>query len=341
MLPVETRQIYDILVTILGNSKQGGFNTNETQYQFNSPWCTVENGGIPDMKYNLEVSFSLGKFHDWSTNHGGNLSKLIKRWGTSELLNSYFETVKSLNESKYYELDLFKDTENNFYGIENNVLLPQTFTKIDLSKCRKNKLVEYLKERNITQDIIDKYNLGYTTWDEELWQDRDRLIIPSYDINGDLNYWVGRDFTKNPKKVKYKNCNVDKKNIIFQEDKIKWCSDIWLCEGAIDCIYGNGNTVSLLGKVLTKDSELYKKIKEKAKANVIICLDGDVDVSEIKKIYRLVSDELSRDKVWYVRLGTDELPWKDFGEAYQNGGKENMIKIMKSKKHFHDMDLDF
>lgn len=339
MLPLEVKSIYNILQTILGESKQGGFNVNETQYQFNSPWITDENSGIPDGKYNLEVSLSLGKYHDWSTEHGGNISKLIKRWGTSELLSEYFAIIDEFKENKYYNLELFKDNQNNLLGITNNVVLPPTFTKINLEKCKKKKLVEYLKKRNINQEIIDYYNIGYTTWDEEKWQDRDRIIIPSYDINGDLNYWVGRDFSGNPKKVKYKNCNIDKKQIIFQEDKIKWNADIWLVEGAIDCIYGNGNVISLLGKALTKDTELYKKIYKKANANVTICLDGDVDISEIKRIYQLLNQGKLYGKIWYVRLGTKILPWKDFGEAYEEDGKKNIIKIMKSKKQFTELEL--
>ena len=94
MLPVELRRVYDILRLILGESKQGDFNVNETQYQFNSPWITEENGGIPDGKYNLEISLSLGKYHDWSTENGGNISRLIKKWGTTELLKEYFNIIK-------------------------------------------------------------------------------------------------------------------------------------------------------------------------------------------------------------------------------------------------------
>ena len=339
MLPVECKRIYDILTMLFGNSKQGSFSKSVDQYQFCCPWERDENGGIPDMKFNMEINFSIGKWHTWCCNHGGNISKLIKKWGNSELLKEYFTIINEIKESKYYNLDLFKDTEFSLYGINNNVILPPTFTKINIEKCKKNKLVDYLNERKITQDIIDKYNIGYTTWDEEQWQDRDRIIIPSYDSNGDLNFWVGRDFSGNKSKVKYKNCKVDKKEIIFQEGKILWSSDIWLVEGAIDCIYGNGNTVSLLGKTLTKDCKLYKSLNEKANANIVICLDGDVNDNEIKRIYNLLNKGRLYNKIWYVKLGTDELPWKDFGEAYQDGGKNNIIKIMKSRKQFSEIEL--
>lgn len=339
MLPVELKRVYDILRLILGESKQGDFNVNESQYQFNSPWITEENDGIPDGKYNLEISLSLGKYHDWSTENGGNISRLIKKWGTKELLNEYFNIIKEVKESRYYDLELFKDNGEDL-GYYNQLKLPLTFKKIDLKTCRKKKLLEYLEERKLTQDIIDFYNLGYTTWNEEDWQMKDRIIIPSYNSDGDLNFWVGRDFINNKqsKKVKYKNCKADKNKIVFQEDKIQWNNDIILVEGGIDCLYYN-NSIALLGKVLKKDHEIYKQLYEKANANIIICLDGDTDISETKRIYNLLNVGRLCNKIWYVRLNTDELPWKDFGEAYQQGGKKNIIKIMKSKKQFSEIDL--
>lgn len=339
MLPVELKRVYDILRLILGESKQGDFNVNESQYQFNSPWISEENGGIPDGKYNLEISLSLGKYHDWSTENGGNISRLIKKWGTKELLNEYFNIIREVKEAHYYDLELFKDNGEDL-GYYNQLKLPLTFKKIDLKTCRKKKLLEYLEERKLTQDIIDFYNLGYTTWDEEDWQLRDRIIIPSYNSDGDLNFWVGRDFINNKqsKKVKYKNCKADKNKIIFQENKIQWNNDIILVEGALDGIYYN-NSIALLGKVLKKDNEIYKQLYEKANANIIICLDGDTEISETKRIYNLLNIGRLRNKIWYVRLKTDELPWKDFGEAYQQGGKENIIKIMKSRKQFSEIEL--
>ena len=49
-------RIYMILVDILGESKQGGYDKDKFQYQFNCPQCKEENYGIPDGKYNLEVN---------------------------------------------------------------------------------------------------------------------------------------------------------------------------------------------------------------------------------------------------------------------------------------------
>lgn len=339
MLPVELRRAYDILVLILGESKQGCFDVNNSQYQFNSPWITEENNGIPDNKYNLEVSFSLGKYHDWSTDNGGNLSRLIKKWGTKELLAEYFRIVNEIKETRYYDLELFKDNGEDL-GYYNSLKLPLTFKKIDLKTCKKQKLIDYLKKRNITQDIIDFYNLGYTTWDEKKWQDRNRIIVPSYDEEGNLNYWLGRDFIndkENKRKTKYKNCDADKKKIVFQEDKIQWCNDIVLVEGGIDALVYY-NIIALLGKVLTKDTETYRQLYEKANANIIICLDGDTKIEETKEIYTLLNQGRLKDKIWYIDLKNDSV-YKDFAEIYEKQGKEGIIEILKKRKKFSEIDL--
>lgn len=339
MLPVELRRVYDMLVLILGESKQGEFSTNVSQYQFDCPIARDENGGIPDGKKNLEVSFEKGKFHCWCHDYSGNISRLIRKWGSKELLNEYFSIINEIKESKYYDLELFKDNGEDL-GYYNTLKLPLTFKKIDLKTCKKQKLIEYLNERKITQDIIDFYNIGYTTWDEEKWQDRDRIIIPSYNTEGDLNYWVGRDFINNKndkRKTKYKNCDADKNKIVFQENKIQWNNDIILVEGAIDTLY-SPNTIALLGKSLKKENEIYKQLYEKANANITICLDGDTDISETKRIYNLLNVGRLRNKIWYINLKKDS-QYKDFGEIYQTENKQGIINIYKKRKQFSEIEL--
>ena len=157
--------------------------------------------------------------------------------------------------------------------------------------------------------------------------------MPSYDEFGDLNYWSGRDYTGKAK-TKYKNCNTEKQNIIFQESIIDWDSDIILCEGTLDAIYMD-NCISLLGKSLTRKSKLYQTIKEKANGKIIICLDSDTDISETKTIYNLLNSGRIKGKVYYIRLEI----LKDFGEIYEKYGKIGMMKVIKKMRQFDEIDL--
>lgn len=329
------QRIYKMIANLLGESKQGSYDNGITQYQFNCHNCAEEKGYV-DNKYNLEISFSIGKYHCWSCGVSGNISSLIKNFGGKELYNEYFRIISDIKESKYYNLDLFKDNGDIFS--EKYIKLPSTFTKIDLSTCKNTKLVSYLEKRKITQDLIDYYNIGITKWDGEEYAWRNRIIFPSYNSVGDLNYFVGRTYSENDKRVKYRNCDVDKTQIILHEDKIQWDCDIYLVEGAIDCVYFP-NTISMMGKFLKEDSELYRKLVQKANANIIICLDGDTEINETKRIYCTLNKGRLSGKIKYIRLGSDELPWKDFGEIYEDKGKEGIIMAMKSAKQFTEIEI--
>ena len=329
-------RIYDILASILGESKQGGYDRGTTQYQWNCKSCEEEKG-FNSNSYNFETNLAAGVCHCWRCGFSGPISRVVKEYGGTELLKDYNAAVKDIKESKYYNIGLFKDIADNAY-INDYIKLPDTFTKIDLKTCKKKKLVEYLEKRKITQDIIDLHNIGYTTWDEEKWQMRDRIIIPSYDSAGDLNYWVGRDFTGNPKKMKYWNSKNDKNEIVFQESLIQWDATIYLCEGAIDCL-ANPQCIALLGKSLTKNTKIFQELYDKARANIVICLDGDTELKETKRIYNLLNVGRLRGHIRYLRLGTDEIPYKDFGEIYEAEGRQGMINAFRKVKEFSEIEL--
>lgn len=329
-------RIYMILVDILGESKQGGYDKDKFQYQFNCPQCKEENYGIPDGKYNLEVNLQKQVYNCWkccdTNGTSGKISKLIKKYGNSFLYKQYKDELETLIKSKLYDINAFQD--NNIGIEESYVKLPDSFTKIkDIKKLTDKRLIDYLKRRKITQEIVDKYRIGYTTWDDSDPFCRNRIIVPSYDEFGDLNYWSGRDYTGKAK-AKYKNCSTEKQDIIFQESLIDWDSDIILCEGTLDAIYMD-NCVSLLGKSLTRKSKLYQAIKEKANGKIIICLDSDTDISETKTIYNLLNSGRIKGKVYYIRLEI----LKDFGEIYEKYGKLGMIKIVRKMRQFDEIDL--
>lgn len=327
-------KIYDILASFLGESKQGSYIKGCMQYQWNCPTCAEEKGGV-DGKYNLETSFSLGKFHCWSCDSKGNISYLIGRYGGNEKLKQYQEEIKSIEESKMYDLSSFIDRMMGNVDDNGKILtLPKTYTKIVISELKNVKLKKYLEKRKITQDLIDKYNIGYTQWDGEEKSLRSRIIIPSYDNYGFLNYWVSRDFTGYENRIKYKNCTADKKEIIFKHNHINFDADIVLVEGILDSIY-LPNAIPLMGKILLKDSFLYKTLYRNTKANIIICLDSDTTIEETKRIYNLLNIGRLRGKIRYIRMEE----YKDFGEVYEKCGKKGIIDLLKSSKKFDEIDL--
>ena len=95
----------------------------------------------------------------------------------------------------------------------------------------------------------------------------------------------------------------------------------------------------MLGKYLRRDAKLFQELYDKARANIVICLDGDTDIKDTKKIYNLLNVGRLRGKIRYLRLGTDDIPYKDFGEIYEAEGKEGMIKAFRQVKEFSEIEL--
>ena len=330
---IELERIYGILSSFLGESKQGGYIDGVTQYQFNCPYCADEKGYI-DGKYNLECSLEIMKFHCWVDGISGSLSKLIKRWGGREYLNEYFDIINELKASKLYEFSEKIEIEKEVPQLE----LPKSFRKINLKIAQNKLLKQYLKKRCIDQWTINKFNIGFTEKDENGFSYR--IIIPSYNEFGQLNYFVGRDYLPEKKdgefkRPKYKNCDIDKKTIVFQESLIDWDSDIILVEGGLDCIYGP-NTISMLGKSLTADNRLFSAITEHAMARVIICLDNDTKDNETLEICRLLEDTKLSGRIWFIRMNE----YKDFGDAFEKDGINGIVKCIRSAVKY-DKDKDF
>ena len=123
-----------------------------------------------------------------------------------------------------------------------------------------------VRERKLTEDIISKFKIGYSVGGKY----DSRIIIPSYDVHNDLNYFVTRTYAN--AKPKYLNPDSDKEEIIFNECCLNWDSDIYLVEGPFDHIVTH-NSIPILGKKIS--DKLMNLLFNKAKANIIILLDSD------------------------------------------------------------------
>lgn len=329
-MQAEIGKILSLLETILGKSNKGL--NDDLQVQFNCPVCAL-NKGMPDGdgKYNLEVSLKKMKYNCWvcgqTDNTYGNLSKLIRTFGNDIFLDEYLKCLSSLKESKLYELNLDKEIGDEDVILDNGILLPDGFTKIKNFENVPQKVKNYLTERGITQKIVDKFGIGYVGY-QPMSQMSQRIIIPSYDSFGEINYWVGRDYicNKNDRfKQKYKNPNIEKQSIIFNEGKINWMGDITLVEGPFDhiCV---PNSIPLLGKCLKKESLLYNTLMNKAKSNVFIFLDDDA-VKDAVKIYELLNHYKLENKVYIIPCPQGY----DAALYFQTFGYKGICRLLKNK----------
>jgi len=116
---------------------------------------------------------------------------------------------------------------------------------------------------------------------------RRKAIIPSFDIKGNLNYYVARTID-NLSKVKYHNSRVSKEKVIFNEIDLRWDREIILVEGVFDAIKCPENTVPILGSSLSKRSRLFQMLA-KNQTPCTVSLDPDLKTKAFKVAHILHS----------------------------------------------------
>ena len=270
-----------------------------------------------DGKGNLEVNYHHHVYKCWacSETHGthGTINKLIRKYGNRSHLKQYDLVIP---DSKRIIFEKDKKVING---------LPKEFTPFTIERNDNGykQAIRYLKKRNIHLDLIKKYNLGYANSGDY----RGRIIFPSYDSNGNVNYFLGRSFDKYSK-LKYKNPEVSKMDIIFNEGKINWDSNIYLVEGVFDHIT-LPNSIPMLGKVL--NDLLLKRLIDDASAKVIIVLDSDAEKDAINLYKKLDSTRLN-GRVLIVYM-----PKKyDLSDVYQRLGSKGVIKLITTAKRIKE-----
>lgn len=223
------------------------------------------------------------------------MSRLVRRWGTYEDQKAWPDFIDSQAREELLDIILGKEKKTE----ESRVILPNEFMSLVtydqslVSLQARN----YLKARNVNTEDIFKYKLGYCTTGQ--W--KDRVIFPSFDKAGKLNYFIGRDYGDSYRKYMLPEAN---KDIIFNELLIDWDYDLVLTEGVFDSINAT-NSVPILGSTLRRDSKLFAKIVQES-PEVYMALDPDAE----KKSQKII-DLFLRYGIMVYKVNLD--PYEDLG----------------------------
>jgi DNA primase len=260
------------------------------QISFDCPVCAAEKGlENGDGKGNLEINYSRHVYKCWACG---------ETLGTQGPLGKLFDKFATKKQKKVYELikpEELKQEEKKKVRLR----LPQGFTTFKDSNPRFIPHIEaynYLKSRGITDEIIERFKIGYTATGDYAY----RIVVPSYDTENTLNYFVARAWV--PKKMKYKNPPVPKDEIIFNEGAVDWKKDIYLCEGVFDSFF-LPNPIVMLGKKMSR--LLFETLYLKAEGNIIICTDGDAFTDGLKLYHELNGGKLY-NKIKLTKLPADK-----------------------------------
>jgi DNA primase len=251
-------------------------------------------------KRKLSVNIDKNVFKCWICDYRGNsLFGLVKRYGTYAQKQEWQKYVNVVDVSLSLEELLAGGKEEKQEEIKIN--LPKEF----ISLANKNlpissvEPLRYLSSRGIKKKEILKWKIGYCNKGEY----KGRILIPSFDQEGDVNYFVARSYNKK-EWPPYKNPNVSK-DIIFNELYVDFKNDLVIVEGIFDAIKAE-NAVPILGSSLREDSKLFQEIVEQ-NTTVYIALDPDAEKKALILINKLLLYGIEIYKI-------DVSGYKDVGE---------------------------
>ena len=298
------------LITLLEKVLYKSYQMKNGEHAFHCPFCNHH-------KKKLQINTETQKWHCWVCNQGGHkIGILLRKINAPK--NIISEVLKILGDYKGVKHEKEEKTEYN-------VSLPQCYKplwkKSDDPLYRN--AIHYLKSRGIGGMDILRYSIGYCTSNGY----SNRIIIPSYDADGKLNYFIARDMFPNSK-FKYKNPPISKDTVTF-ELFINWNEPVILCEGVFDAITINKNAIPLLGKFPSKT--LVMRLIEKRVKKIYVALDEDAKKDAIKLSKFLMDYGIKTYLLDMNDKDPSEIGYKNFWKMIENTKETKFSDIIKGK----------
>ena len=260
-------EVISILNRLLNHRAKIRHSRNGTEAVYFCPACK-------HYKRKLEININTEKYGCWVCGFSGiSFYSLLKKLNAPKNYYVITENKVKNKEGLSTEFDIKKLFEEQTMEYKTIYSLPQEFLPLYVpSKSIEYKnALHYLKNRNITKWDIYRYNIGYC----EEGKYRNRIIIPSYDKDGNLNFFSGRSYYDGVS-LKYLNCDFDK-DIIGFELQVNFSQEITIVEGAFDAIAVRNNCIPLFGKTLSEKLKMELIKNKPPKVNIMLDVDAVKD----------------------------------------------------------------
>ena len=304
----EKQQVINILDDVLGP----GTSMKGDEQAHYCPFCHHH-------KKKLQINVQTQQWHCWVCDaKGKRIQRLLKRL-----------QVDSHKLKKIYEIygDDYVVYSNDTEEEKVELRLPNEFRSL-LEEPRGlnptfRKVKEYARKRGITKGDIIRYNIGYC----DSGHYAGRIIIPSYDMDNRLNYFIARSVF-DEEKFKYKNPPVSK-NIIMFENQINWNEPITLVEGVFDAMAVKRNAIPLLGKFIPQ--KLNDSIYKRGVSEINILLDEDAQEQALYYTMQFQNQGITTKNIIPSTKDAGEMGFSQVNTILKNTEETNFGDIISQK----------
>lgn len=323
MIDISTKNLLD---KALGES--GYILGNGSDVSYHCPFCKHHKRKF---EVNLDIDADeFGRHSCWvckNINHssGRNLITLFKKLNAETLIAELKAILSERKLSAYDNVVSGFSGVGKKQGIINQNQLPLEFKPLwikSISPEYNNAFHYVTKKRKCTLYDIIKFNIGYC----EDGNYNGKIIIPSYDEYGNLNFFTSRSYYE-VLYGKHENPNWSK-DIIGFELLINWNLPIHICEGGFDAIAIKNNAIPLFGKTIPE--KLKKKIILSKVKQIYLALDNDA----IKDMIPIAEEFISNGVGTYIVQMPDNndpssIGYKKYHEIANSTPPANTHDLMK------------
>ena len=321
-----------------------------------------------DHSPSMSVSKEKQLYKCFSCGAGGNVFNFVKEYENVNFLEAVNIIAQKIGKSFTYKASKSTINEEEYKTMN----LAMVYFQNNLQSLEAKEARKYLEERNIDDEFIKQFHLGFSFqggkllefFNQKKYQPeylkelgllnehdnnyydvfQNRLIFPILNENGEVVSFIGRviEKDKTPKYLNSKETKIFKKghilyNYYIAKEKVRLLKKIIIVEGIMDAMRmtmnGFPNTIALMGTALTKEQiELIKKL------HVPVTLMLDNDEAGQKNTYQngLLLEEANLD-INVVRLSKA----KDPDEYLVKYGKEAMQEVLNHPISFLEFKLNY
>lgn len=262
----------------------------------------------------LEDGSKFGIFNCWTCGWSGNLITLLRSHNSPQ---SCFDKLHFLTK----DIRLIRRKSRKL--VSTDVSLPPEFIPLSINNyacVEYRNVIAYLKKRKITPIDILRHNIGYCKTGEYEY----RIIVPSYDASGKLNFFIGREYYNAEGVIPYQKPDVSM-NIVGFESFINYNESINIVEGCFDAFAVRNNAIPLFGKIIS--SKLQERLIVNRVKRVNMILDNDA-----------LHDAINNCKLM-IRLGIEVCLVRLSGKDPSELGFEKIHELIRNAKPLEFDDL--
>ena len=316
----------DLLAELLGDYTDHG-----SEKSFDCPFCE-RTGRSPDREQKLWVNERKGMFICYRCETKGTIGFMLRMLGHENIEQTVEVTKLAKRMRKLQGLPV----EEEFAAEEDDTPVIDYMQEVIKHGCRPIEVGSvawnYLRDRRITDADIEYYDML-----EGRGRYSGRVIIPTFDFDGQLAYFVARAFKPLRMRTKdggYKDApkylnpkGEGRRRSVFNLNRAVEHSSILVTEGVFSAVAAGRNAVATFGKLVSEEQLdlIAERVEDR---EVIVCLDGDAHEQTLEIAHRLTSRK--------VRATVAILPFEHDPDSI---GREGLLRVLADRTAYSTLNV--